>query len=89
MIPGRSWAAQSLQPPLAPYVIDRHQPGPYDVRVDIHFCVCHSDTHQVRGEWEGGIFPMVTGHEIVRRVAVIGPKVTRLSDFYLTSSVYE
>lgn len=80
MKPVNSWAAQSAQAPLAPFVIERRQPGPYDVRFEILYCgVCHSDIHQVRGEWGGSNFPMVPGHEIVGRVAEIGSKVSRFT----------
>ncbi len=53
--------------------IERREPGPHDVLIDILYCgVCHSDIHQARDEWGGSIFPMVPGHEIVGRVAEVG-----------------
>jgi uncharacterized zinc-type alcohol dehydrogenase-like protein len=53
--------------------IERREPGPHDVVLEILFCgVCHSDIHQARDEWSGGLFPMVPGHEIVGRVARLG-----------------
>ena len=64
-----AWAATSPKSPLAPFTIERREPGPHDVRIDILFCgVCHSDIHQARDEWGDSIFPMVPGHEIVGRV---------------------
>jgi uncharacterized zinc-type alcohol dehydrogenase-like protein len=74
----RSYAAQTAKAPLAPFSIERREPGPQDVLMDILYCgVCHSDLHQARDEWGGGIFPMVPGHEIVGRVAKVGSAVTR------------
>src|SRR6267143_1720587 len=60
-----AYAAPAARKPLGPFTIDRRQPGPRDVHIDILFCgVCHSDLHQVRSEWGGEVFPMVPGHEI-------------------------
>jgi uncharacterized zinc-type alcohol dehydrogenase-like protein len=75
-----AWAAAAAGSPLAPSSIDRREPGPRDVRIDILFCgVCHSDVHQARDEWGGGLFPMVPGHEIVGRVGQVGKEVTRFA----------
>lgn len=76
-----SWAAPAAGKPLAPLTIARREPGPHDVVIDITYCgVCHSDIHQVRDEWGGGIFPMVPGHEIVGRVVGLGNKVSKFKD---------
>jgi len=73
-----SYAAQSATTPLAPFDINRREPGAHDVEIDILYCgVCHSDIHQVRNEWGGSAFPMVPGHEIVGRVTRTGSHVTK------------
>ena len=73
-----AYAAPTAGAPLAPFTIDRRDPGPRDVAIDALFCgVCHSDVHQARDEWGGGLFPMVPGHEIVGRVIRVGREVTR------------
>ncbi len=73
-----SYAAQNKTAPLAPFSFDRREPGPRDVVVAIDFCgICHSDIHQVRGEWGQELFPMVPGHEIVGHVTAVGGEVTR------------
>lgn len=73
-----AYAASSARSPLAPYSVERREPGDRDVVIDILYCgVCHSDIHQARDEWGGGLFPMVPGHEIVGRVAKVGPLVKR------------
>ena len=78
MLKTPAYAAQSAKAPLAPFSVERREPGPQDVLIDILYCgVCHSDIHQVRDEWGGAIFPMVPGHEIVGRVAKVGSGVTR------------
>lgn len=48
-----------------------------DVRIKIKYAgICHSDIHQARDEWGGGIFPMTPGHEIVGTVEEVGSDVT-------------
>jgi uncharacterized zinc-type alcohol dehydrogenase-like protein len=78
MIKTPAYAAAVAKAPLAHLFIERREPGPHDVLIEILYCgVCHSDIHQVRDEWASGIFPMVPGHEIVGRIAKVGDKVTR------------
>lgn len=73
----KAYAAQAATTPLAPFSIDRREPGPHDVQIEILYCgVCHSDIHQVRNEWGGSIYPMVPGHEIVGRVTAVGGEVS-------------
>ena len=72
----RAYGAHAGDKPLEPLEITRRPPGAHDVQIDIAFCgVCHSDLHQVRGEWAGTHFPCVPGHEIVGRVAAVGAHV--------------
>ncbi len=79
MIPTRAYAGFSPTTPLRPHTIDRRDPGPRDVQIEILYCgVCHSDLHTVRGEWGKVTYPCVPGHEIVGRVAATGKDVTRL-----------
>ncbi|GFE62653.1 NAD(P)-dependent alcohol dehydrogenase [Geobacter sp. AOG2] len=78
MLKTPAYAAASPTTPLAPFAVERREPGPHDVLIDILYCgVCHSDIHQVRDEWGGSIFPMVPGHEIVGRVAQVGGHVEK------------
>src|ERR1700691_5770588 len=74
----RSWAAQSAASALAPFTIERREPLPSDVAIEILYCgVCHSDLHQVRNEWHNSIYPVVPGHEIVGHVVKVGSAVTK------------
>jgi uncharacterized zinc-type alcohol dehydrogenase-like protein len=73
-----AYAAPAANAPLGPFSIERREPGPHDVLIDILFCgVCHSDIHQARDEWGGSIFPMVPGHEIAGKITQVGSEVTR------------
>ncbi len=79
MIHVKAYAAQSADAPVAPFAIDRREPGPRDVRIEILYCgVCHSDLHQARNHWGNSIYPMVPGHEIVGRVTAVGAEVAKL-----------
>jgi uncharacterized zinc-type alcohol dehydrogenase-like protein len=70
-------AAFAPDKPLGPFTVERRDPGPRDVVIDILACgICHSDLHQARNEWGGARYPMVPGHEIVGRVAEVGAGVT-------------
>ncbi len=73
-----AYAAATAGASLAPFTIERRAPRAREVLVEILYCgVCHSDIHQARGEWGGGIFPMVPGHEIVGRVLHTGADARR------------
>lgn len=74
----KSYAAQSAEKPLAPYALDRREPGADDVEIEILYCgVCHSDIHTARNEWGGTSYPVVPGHEIVGKVSRIGGNVSK------------
>jgi uncharacterized zinc-type alcohol dehydrogenase-like protein len=74
----KSYAAQTATTPLAPFTINRRDPKPHDVQMEILYCgVCHSDLHSARNEWGGTIFPIVPGHEIVGRVTAVGDHVKK------------
>ena len=74
----RAYAAHSAQSPLGPLSIERREPLPSDVGIEILYCgVCHSDLHMVRNEWKMTVYPVVPGHEIVGRVVKVGSAVTK------------
>ena len=75
------YAAQSATSPLAQFAIQRRDPAPDDVVIDILYCgVCHSDLHQVRNEWGNSIYPIVPGHEITGRVSRVGRNVKKFKE---------
>jgi uncharacterized zinc-type alcohol dehydrogenase-like protein len=82
--PAKAYAAQGAASGLAPAAIQRREPGPADVQIEILFCgVCHSDLHQVRNEWENmmpTVYPCVPGHEIVGRVKKVGSAVKKFKE---------
>jgi uncharacterized zinc-type alcohol dehydrogenase-like protein len=71
-----AYAAQAADKPLGPHTIERREPGPHDVAIDIRYCgVCHSDLHTARNEWGNTVYPSVPGHEIVGTVTAVGNDV--------------
>ncbi|SIP92301.1 NAD(P)-dependent alcohol dehydrogenase [Solilutibacter tolerans] len=62
--------------PFEALTIERREPGPKDVQIDIAYCgICHSDFHTARSEWAGTLYPCVPGHEIVGKVSAVGSDV--------------
>jgi propanol-preferring alcohol dehydrogenase len=57
-------------------------PGPGEVLVKVDACgVCHTDIHAVDGDWPvKPKLPFIPGHEVVGRVAALGPGVTTLRE---------
>ena len=48
----KSYAAQSATEQLVPFTIERRNPKPHDVQIEILYCgVCHSDLHFARNDW--------------------------------------
>src|SRR3712207_8246765 len=75
-----AYGAYAADKPLEPIAIERREPGPRDVQIEIAYCgVCHSDLHTVRSEWGGTLYPCVPGHEIVGHVSAVGGGVTRFA----------
>lgn len=81
MLEVRAYAAASANAALKPFSIQRRDPGPRDVQIEILFCgVCHSDLHMARNEWTNTIYPVVPGHEIIGRVVKAGGKVSKFRE---------
>jgi uncharacterized zinc-type alcohol dehydrogenase-like protein len=79
MIEVQAYAVPDAKSPLAPFTIQRREPGPHDVQIQILYAgICHSDLHQARNDWGGSSYPMVPGHEIIGRVVKAGAAVKKL-----------
>lgn len=74
----KSYAAQDSTSPLTPFDIERRDPGPHDVEIEIQYCgVCHSDLHFLRNDLGISLYPMVPGHEIIGKVISVGDHVKK------------
>jgi len=80
----KAFSAKNPTSGLAPAAIQRRDPLPQDIQIEILYCgVCHSDLHQVRNEWKDimpTVYPCIPGHEIVGRVTRIGNAVTKFKE---------
>lgn len=66
--------------PFEKTTIERRELRQDDVLIDIKFCgICHSDIHNAYGEWGGGMYPMVPGHEMAGVVSAVGSEVTKFA----------
>jgi uncharacterized zinc-type alcohol dehydrogenase-like protein len=75
----RAYAAHDSKSDLVPFTLERREPGPHDIQIEILYAgICHSDLHQARGDWGNSKYPMVPGHEIVGRVTKVGAHVKKL-----------
>lgn len=78
MIKTKAYAALSADTDLKPFAIERREPRPDDVLIEISHCgICHSDIHTARSEWGPTAYPCVPGHEIVGKVVQVGKKVKK------------
>ena len=60
--------------------IQRRDPGPRDVLIDIAFAgICHSDIDHARSTRGKTMYPLVPGHEISGTVSAVGSAVTRFA----------
>lgn len=74
----KAYGAESTTADLKEMNIERREPIPNDVEIEILYCgVCHSDLHTARNDWGGTIYPAVPGHEIIGRITKIGNEVTK------------
>lgn len=74
----RGYAAKDNSGKLSPWEFERRPVGDNDVLIDIKYAsICHSDIHQMKGDWGPQQYPQVPGHEIVGVVAAVGKNVTK------------
>jgi uncharacterized zinc-type alcohol dehydrogenase-like protein len=75
-----AYATPAAKAPFERTTIERREPGPHDVLIDIKFAgICHSDIHTAREEWGEANFPLVPGHEIAGIVSAVGSEVTKFA----------
>ena len=75
-----AYATPAAKAPFERTTIERREPGPHDVLIDIRFAgICHSDIHTAREEWGEVNFPLVPGHEIAGIVSAVGSEVTKFA----------
>jgi alcohol/geraniol dehydrogenase (NADP+) len=62
----------------------RYDPGPLrstEVEVLVEYCgICHSDISMIDNAWGRAQYPLVPGHEVIGKVAMVGSGVTTLKE---------
>jgi len=72
----RAMVFERVGQPLTLKDIPRPEPGPGQILLKVEACgVCRTDLHIVDGELTHPKLPLVPGHEVVGRVAALGPGV--------------
>ncbi|KAJ1993218.1 hypothetical protein GGI25_003741 [Coemansia spiralis] len=66
---------------VKPYPYKPRSVGGYDVEIKIKYSgICGADIHAIKNDWSNSTYPIVTGHEIVGKVATVGEKVTKFKE---------
>jgi alcohol dehydrogenase (NADP+) len=77
-IKSKGYAAFDTSGKLKPWEFERRPVGDNDILIDIKFAsICHSDIHQMKGDWGPQQYPQIPGHEIAGMVAAVGKNVTK------------
>ena len=77
-IKSRGYAAKDASGKLSPWEFERRPVGDNDILIEIKYAsICHSDIHQMKGDWGPQQYPQIPGHEIVGVVAAVGKNVTK------------
>lgn len=77
-IKSKGYAAKDASGKLVPWEFERRAVDDNDILIDIKFTsICHSDIHQIKGDWGAQPYPQVPGHEIAGIVTAVGKKVTK------------
>lgn len=77
-IKSKGYAAKDVSGKLSLWEFERRPVGDNDILIDIKFAsICHSDIHQMKGDWGPQQYPQVPGHEIAGIVVAVGKNVTK------------
>lgn len=78
LIQSKGYAAKDASGKLSYWEFERRAVGDHDVLIEIKYAsICHSDIHQMRGDWGPQQYPQVPGHEIAGIVKAVGKNVTK------------
>jgi uncharacterized zinc-type alcohol dehydrogenase-like protein len=75
-----AWVAPAARQKLVLQPIDLGPLGPEQVEVEVEHCgLCHSDLSVLNNDWGFSQYPAVLGHEVIGRVAAVGPAAKGLA----------
>jgi len=70
----QAWIAKAAKQPMVLEPVDLGPLGAEDVEVAVDHCgLCHSDLSVLNNDWGISKYPAVLGHEVIGRVAAMGP----------------
>ncbi len=65
---------------LRPFEYDPGPLGADEVEIEVEHCgICHSDLSMIDNAWGMSTYPLVPGHEVIGRIAALGPGVEHLA----------
>lgn len=77
-IKSKGYAAKDASGKLSHWEFERRPVGDNDILIEIKYAsICHSDIHQMKGDWGPQQYPQVPGHEIAGIVTAVGKSVTK------------
>lgn len=77
-IKSKGYAAKDASGKLSLWEFERRPVGDNDILIEIKYAsICHSDIHQLKGDWGPQQYPQVPGHEIAGIVSAVGKNVTK------------
>jgi alcohol dehydrogenase (NADP+)/uncharacterized zinc-type alcohol dehydrogenase-like protein len=77
-IRSKGYAARDKSGKLSLWEFERRPLGDNDIFIEIKYAsICHSDIHQMKGDWGPQQYPQVPGHEIAGIVTAVGKNVTK------------
>ncbi len=75
----KAYAAFAPHSELKSFEYDPGELKASEVELDVHSCgICHSDISVIDSDWGPAPYPVVPGHEVIGRIAKVGPAVTHL-----------
>ncbi len=75
----KAWVAKAAKQPMLLETVDLGPLGVEDVEIAVEYSgLCHSDLSILNNEWGISQYPAILGHEVVGRVAGLGPNAKGL-----------
>src|SRR6266446_3693486 len=75
----KAWIARVPKQPMVLKTVDLGPLGAEDVEVAVEHCgLCHSDLSVFNNDWGFSQYPAILGHEVVGRIAAVGPNAKGL-----------
>lgn len=72
----KAYGTTAIAEPLHEITINRRTVQPHDVEFEILYCgICHSDLHQIKGDFGPFPPPIVPGHELLGKITAVGDHV--------------